>query len=189
MKTQRLSVGLLVVFAAASTSHTRTAQALTYEEVTCMAQALANANDPMQCVSWGSGGGGGGAGSGGSGSGGGDGSGSADGGGPIFFPPTPSKCAVPTFFFTGPPDPTTVSFSVAYSPPRVFPARTVPSQTKDVLTFVESVGGKPYQFQRQITTTIGTDGSGDFVHTFEWTATQYGISGPVGTPQYETCTE
>jgi hypothetical protein len=188
MKTQRLSVALLAVFAAVSTSHTKSAQALTYEEVSCMAQALADAQNPMQCVAWGGSGGGAGAGSGGSGSGGADGSGSSDEGGPIFFPPQPSKCSVPAFFFTGPPDPGTASFSVGF-PGHIYAGGV--DITQSTLTFVQGVGGKSYQFQRQITerTGLGSHGPVDLGTTFQWTATQLGSSGPVGTPQNETCTE
>ena len=90
--------------------HATQAQALTYDETVCVAQAYLADQDPSKCLNLG--GDSGGAGSGGGGSGGSGGASGTDSGGVRIGPRPPEICVAPTFFFTGPIEPAKTAVSI-----------------------------------------------------------------------------
>jgi hypothetical protein len=137
MKVTNCSAAVLVGLTALSATHCNIARALTYEETACVSQMYMEGKDPTKCFN--TGGDGGSAGSGGSGDAGGVESGKNEWWGKTL---NSADCTAPSFWYTGPIEPE--SLSVHYE------------NNKRMTTFTRTVGGKVYEFEREYDETYDT---------------------------------
>lgn len=180
MKLMNWSSAALLSLTGLAVTHSNNASALTYEETACIAQMFMEGNDPTGCFN--TGGDAGSAGSGGSGSGSGSSGGSS---GPGGGSSTWRTCVTPTFWFTGPVDPATVTSSFVFVPR---PFGTSYDITDYKTSFTQSVGGKQYRFDKVTRETIQPYNGGPYLASeqYTWTVTPVGAS---GSSNSKTCTD
>ena len=184
MKITNWSAVAVITLTAVSATHCNIASALTYEETACVAQAFNEGWDPTRCFATGTGGG---AGSGGSGGTGGDASGD-DGSGFGGLGYTRKNCPTPTFWFTGPPDPSTASSSTIDS--KAGNNDVAETTTK----FVLSSGGQLKQYSRLVREVVGPSDThvGPELKSlfYYWSVTPVDASGAAtGSSQIKDCEE
>jgi len=172
MRSKRFSLVVSALAVVVSLEYAKPVHAVSGEEIQCIAQAYADGTDPSACFKWGGRSGDTPPGSGGAT---GDG-GSTDGGGGGGGAPT-KLCTAPSFWFTGPIDPTKVGMTFKFIEGPAL------SLTTSTAKFFQSVGGKPYVFDQS------TDTGDDGITFYSWTVTSIEADGSLGIPIKTSCVD